>query len=48
MKENFSKTYIFLKVHVIGVRSDGSRLDLGDIIVFDGDAVRPIYLISYE
>jgi hypothetical protein len=31
-------------VHIIGVRNE----DLGDIIVYDGDAVRPVYLISYE
>jgi len=35
-------------VHVIGARNDGSRVDLGDIIVYDRDAVRPTYLISYE
>jgi len=35
-------------VHVIGVRNDGSKLDLDDIVVYDGDAVRPRYLISYE
>jgi len=35
-------------VHVIGVRSDGSKVDMGDIIVYDRDAVRPLYLISYE
>lgn len=40
--------YIQFKVHIIGVRSDGSRVDMGDIIVYDGDAVFPRYLIFYE
>jgi len=35
-------------VHILGVRMDGSRVDWGDIVVYAGDAVRPLYLISYE
>jgi hypothetical protein len=33
-------------VHVIGVRNDGSKFD-GDMVVYDGDAVKPRYLIAY-
>ena len=30
------------------MRMNGSRVDLGDIIVYAGDAVQPLYLISYD
>ena len=42
---NYLKTYFDFKVHVIGVSNDGSRLY---IVGYDEDAVRLIYLISYE
>ena len=38
---------MIFKVHIIG-GNDGYRVDLDDIVVYDGNAVRPLYLISYE
>ncbi|KAF8800842.1 hypothetical protein BYT27DRAFT_7148208 [Phlegmacium glaucopus] len=35
-------------VHLIRIRNDGSKVDTGDIVVYDRDAVMPLYLISYE
>ena len=40
--------YNFIKVHIVGVCRNGSKVDKGDIVVYDGDAVKPLYLISYE
>ncbi|KAF8797738.1 hypothetical protein BYT27DRAFT_6930048 [Phlegmacium glaucopus] len=35
-------------VHIMKRRNDGSKGDTGDIVVYDRDAVMPLYLISYE
>jgi hypothetical protein len=44
MKENLLR----FKVRVVRVCKDGSKVDVDDNIVYDGDALRLVYLISYE
>jgi len=35
-------------VHLVGYKANGMKIDYDECMVYDGDAIRPLYLISYD